>query len=118
MAYKLAEYAGKPRLKLSSGKPILPRKQIFRTVWDGERAGETIGRADENLEGEPLIRQVMKAGKTLRGRVTSLGEAREHARRQVEMLPRDLRSHGGGVKIPDYCQRSAAPVAGRGEGGR
>jgi len=92
MAYKLAEYAGKPRLKLSSGKPILPgRKQIFRTVRNGELAGDTIARADESLEGEPLIRQVMKAGSILRDQVASLGEAREHARRQIEMLPQDVR---------------------------
>lgn len=102
MAYKLAEYAGKPRLKLSSGKPILPGcKQIFRTLRDGEFAGDTIGRACESLEGEPLLRQVMKDGTILRDRVASLDEAREHARRQVEMLPKDLRDPmAAGVEYP------------------
>jgi len=37
IAYKLCEYAGRGRLKLSEGKPVLPgRKQVFR-VAEGDR---------------------------------------------------------------------------------
>src|SRR2546423_74457 len=58
-AYKLAEYAGHPKLKLSESKATLPGgKQIFRTA-----DGDTIGLKDERVPGVPLLGQVMAAGK-------------------------------------------------------
>jgi nicotinate phosphoribosyltransferase len=50
VAYKLNEYAGKPRLKTSQGKLTLPgRKQVFRAIdKQGSFAGDIIGLANEN----------------------------------------------------------------------
>lgn len=91
IAYKLAEYDGKGRLKLSSGKPILPgRKQVFRTERDGVFAGDVIGRFDENLPGEPLLVKVMEKGRRLDTHERDLDRLREHAAACVTRLPEPL----------------------------
>jgi nicotinate phosphoribosyltransferase len=44
MAYKLVEYGGKGRLKLSTSKVLYPgRKQVFRQVENGLMVGDVIG---------------------------------------------------------------------------
>ncbi|MEX2142255.1 MAG: nicotinate phosphoribosyltransferase [Pirellulales bacterium] len=93
MAYKLVEYAGHARLKLSSHKVLYPgRKQVFRIVEGGRMLRDVIGRHDEELQGEPLLQPVMRAGERLAaGRVT-LEDARKYARRELtERLPAALR---------------------------
>ena len=62
--YKLAAYAGRGRIKLSTEKETLPgRKQVFRRRdAAGLASGDVIARADERLEGEPLLEQVMREG--------------------------------------------------------
>ncbi|WP_041350977.1 nicotinate phosphoribosyltransferase [Nitrosococcus watsonii] len=90
-SYKLVEYAGKPRMKLSSSKELLPgRKQVFRFFEADRMKRDVIARFEENLAGKPLLEQVMSQGKRLgRGR-TSLADAREHARQQMAALPLEL----------------------------
>jgi len=63
-AYKLTEYQGRPRLKASPGKPIYPgAKQIWRHYDDhGRLAGDTLTGADEEREGQPLLRTVVANG--------------------------------------------------------
>ncbi len=91
--YKLVEYDGRGRMKLSHDKTTLPgRKQVFRTVSDGRIAGDTIGLADEQHEGEPLLVDVMVDGKRTAAGNESLEAARARARRQVERLPEALRA--------------------------
>ena len=91
--YKLASYAGKPRLKLSQDKATLPgSKQVWRRFADGRLAGDTIGAAQETLEGQPLLEDVMVEGiRTPAGR-RSLEDARERVRQQLAHLPEGLRS--------------------------
>jgi len=90
-AYKLVEYAGQPRMKLSAGKDTLPgRKQIFRIERDNVAACDVLGRRDEQVTGRPLLQHVMADGKRCRPRV-ALADAREHARRELECLPSRLR---------------------------
>ncbi|MBF5058137.1 nicotinate phosphoribosyltransferase [Alcanivorax sp. 521-1] len=63
-AYKLTEYQGRPRLKASPGKPIYPgAKQVWRH-YDGEGrlAGDTLTGADEERDGQPLLRTVVANG--------------------------------------------------------
>lgn len=66
MAYKLVEYAGRPVLKLSSGKQTLvSQKQVFRITRDNRLAEDCIGLKDEELTGEPMLRAVMQNGRRL-----------------------------------------------------
>lgn len=67
MAYKLVMYAGRPVLKLSSGKETLAsEKQIFRFKTSKDKLKkDIIGLRDDNFtEGEPLLKKVMRNGKT------------------------------------------------------
>jgi nicotinate phosphoribosyltransferase len=89
-AYKLVEYAGTPRMKLSTGKVTLPgRKQIFRTFANGIAEHDVIGRFDESLPGTTLLEPVMRKGRRT-GPPASLEELRERCRRNVGQLPRTL----------------------------
>ncbi len=93
MAYKLVEYAGVGRTKLSSGKVIYPRrKQVFRRVDHGVFAGDTLGQPSERLDGEPLLVPVMKEGRQFSHSDAGLQRARTHARQQLNALPPHLRS--------------------------
>ncbi len=58
-AYKLVEYAGQPKMKLSEGKLNLPgRKQVFRQPHH-----DVIGLQDEKMDGMPLLVKVMESGR-------------------------------------------------------
>lgn len=93
IAYKLCEYAGKGRLKLSAGKPILPgRKQVFRIAENGADVRDVIARAGEDLPGRPLLAPVMRGGRRLPAGKVDLDSAREHAREQVARLPDQVRA--------------------------
>lgn len=85
--YKLQSYAGRPRRKRSTGKATWPgRKQVFREMdANGRIACDTIALADEDLPGRPLLQPVMRAGRRLPQ--PSLGDAREHVRRELSTLP-------------------------------
>lgn len=63
-AYKLHRFEGKPCGKLSEGKPDLPGvKQIFRQLDTNEKmVGDVLGLEDEQIDGQPLLRSVMKSG--------------------------------------------------------
>jgi nicotinate phosphoribosyltransferase len=93
MAYKLVEYNGVGRTKFSSGKVIYPgRKQVVRRLDNGAFAGDTIGKPDEKLDGEPLLVPVMKSGQRLSTHDFGLEAARRRARQQIDALPPQLRS--------------------------
>ena len=90
-AYKLEEYAGKARRKHSAGKATWPgRKQVWRRSLDGRFQGDTIGLADEQQDGAPLLQQVMRGGQRMVPS-PSLAEVREHAAGQLQMLPEEIR---------------------------
>ncbi len=88
IAYKLCAYAGEGRLKLSTGKPILPgRKQIFRQEQDGSSVGDVIARDGEAQPGRPLMRAVMRAGKRLSDARPPLDRVRDRAAAAMAALP-------------------------------
>lgn len=91
IAYKLVEYAGRGRTKLSTGKAVLPgRKQIFRVEEGGVAQHDVLASRDEPGPGRPLMRVVMQGGvRTPDGRAT-LDEARATARRETERLPAEV----------------------------
>jgi len=93
IVYKLVEYAGAGRIKLSPGKALLPgRKQVFRVERDGVAEYDVLGDANEPGAGRPLLAPVMQGGARLpAGRVT-LDEARAHASREVARLPARIRA--------------------------
>ncbi|MFP4244131.1 MAG: nicotinate phosphoribosyltransferase [Ectothiorhodospira sp.] len=91
MAYKLCEYAGRGRLKLSTGKPVLPgRKQVFRRPADASEPGDVIARAGEALEGEPLLQPVMADGRRL-APAPSPDALRQRAQERMARLPAAVR---------------------------
>lgn len=91
IAYKLVEYEGVGRTKLSAGKPIYPgRKQVFRRVENGGFVEDVIDRHDEAHPGEPLLVQVMAGGRRLP--IGGLAEARRRAREQISALPAEIRA--------------------------
>jgi nicotinate phosphoribosyltransferase len=91
-AYKLMEYAGKPRRKRSEGKATLPgRKQVFRRYAPtGEMSGDTLTLESDRQSGEPLLAAVMRAGKRL-APVEPLADIRRRAAAQLAGLPAHLR---------------------------
>ncbi len=93
IVYKLAQLDDRPLLKLSTDKATLPGiKQIWRRRGgDGTVEGDIIGVADEILEGEALLVEVMRSGVILEAGRPDLAMAREHAREQLASLPEQLR---------------------------
>ncbi len=90
-AYKLVEYAGRPRLKTSTGKATLPgRKQVFRKMKGGVMGGDTIALERETHEGEPLLRKVMENGRRLVG-APDLAAIARYTGEQLRALPENLR---------------------------
>jgi len=87
-AYKLVEYAGEPRTKLSSGKRLLPgRKQVYRT-----EDADTICRFDESPGGEPMLIEVMRGGERTDAGRDTIQTIRQRAQKQIDALPADLRA--------------------------
>ncbi|HXY57531.1 MAG TPA: nicotinate phosphoribosyltransferase [Methylocystis sp.] len=92
IAYKLTEYAGEPRMKLSAGKRSLPgRKQVFREFSDGVAVRDVIALREETVEGSPLLRPVMIAGRRVKSESLTLAESQNHAREALAALPKDCR---------------------------
>lgn len=91
-AYKLQEYAGRPRRKRSEGKPTWPgRKQVYRRYRaDGRMDGDVVTLETDIRDGEPLLQPVMRGGRRLAAPV-SLSDSRRYAARQLSCLPEPLR---------------------------
>lgn len=90
-AYKLVEYAGKPRLKKSDGKTTWPgRKQVFRRHQNGKMQKDILALEGDNLGGKPLINPVMTNGERV-SETPSLKEIRAHALAEVDSLPTGLK---------------------------
>jgi nicotinate phosphoribosyltransferase len=91
-AYKLQEYAGKPRRKRSADKATWPgRKQVWRRYDShGGMAGDVLSVETDQQPGEPLIEMVMQNGRRL---VPSpgLSDVRARAARDLQRLPEALR---------------------------
>jgi nicotinate phosphoribosyltransferase len=112
-AYKLQEYAGIPKRKLSEGKATWPgRKQVWRAYGaDGRMAGDILSLETDKQPGETLIVPVMRAGKRIAPSPT-LTQIRERAARDLARLPESLRRLEPGadypVKIADALTALAA----------
>ncbi len=113
--YKLQEYDGLPRRKLSTKKATWPgRKQVWRRYGaDGRMIGDVLAREGDTKEGEPLIELVMQDGRRLRP-APSLDDIRRHAKRELERLPQALRAIEPAttypVEVADELKELAAEV--------
>lgn len=93
IAYKLTAYGGKGRLKLAEGKSILPgRKQVFRSERDGVATRDVLARWDEEHEGRPLLRRVMRNGRRTEAGRDDLATARSRAADEIAKLPKRIRA--------------------------
>jgi nicotinate phosphoribosyltransferase len=92
-AYKLVEYADRPRRKRSTGKATWPgRKQVWRRFGtDGCMAGDVVSLEDDPQDGEPLLTPVMRGGRRVEA-AAGLDDARVHAADALTRLPDGLRS--------------------------
>ena len=92
-AYKLQEYAGIARRKLSAGKATWPgRKQVWRRMGDdGRMAGDTLSTVEDSHDGTPLLQPVMRDGRRI-APALPLREARAHCADQLARLPGPLRA--------------------------
>jgi nicotinate phosphoribosyltransferase len=92
-AYKMAEYAGRPRRKRSEGKATWPgRKQVFRRFdAAGRMSGDLLGLENDDDIGTPLLVPVLRGGRRVEP-PPSLEALRERARAQMAMLPEALRA--------------------------
>jgi nicotinate phosphoribosyltransferase len=100
-AYKLQEYAGKPKRKLSEGKSTWPgRKQVWRAYdADGRMRGDILSLENDKQPGEPLIVPVMRAGKRIAPAPT-LTQIREHATADLKRLAGPLARLESGFDYP------------------
>src|SRR5262245_19320110 len=100
-AYKLQDYAGRPRRKLSEGKQTWPgRKQVWRAYDAQERMrGDVLSAESDKHDGETLVVPVMRGGKRV-APVPTLAQIRERAKRDLARLPEPLRQLEPGVVYP------------------
>jgi nicotinate phosphoribosyltransferase len=114
-AYKLQEYGGKPKRKLSEGKVTWPgRKQVWRSYdAQGVMRGDVLSLETDKQDGEALIEPVMHAGKRIAA-APSLAQIRERAAAQLAKLPAPLKRLEQGtdypVKIADALKALAATI--------
>ena len=119
IAYKLVEYAGQPRLKLSSKKvSILGEKQVFRiTNTDGQFEQDLLGLREQSLDEvtntidvppariSPLLEKVMDGGRLVRS-LPSLEESRSLFLREFARLPHPYKAlHSPAVYPMDLTPR-------------
>lgn len=115
-AYKLQEYAGTPKRKLSEGKITWPgRKQVWRTYdTDGRMAGDVLSLESDSHPGETLIAPVMRGGERI-APPPSLQQIRDRAARDLARLPEPLRQLVPGtaysVTVADTLQALAAEMS-------
>jgi len=91
-AYKLQEYAGRPRRKRSEGKATWPgRRQVHRRYGpDGRMAGDTVTVIGDEQPGEALLAPVMRGGERV-GTAPPLADLRSATARRLARLPEALR---------------------------
>lgn len=115
-AYKLQEYAGQPRRKLSEGKTTWPgKKQIYRNYdQKGIMQQDLLTLESDKPGGFPLIQQVMENGHCL-NQPEPLSTLRDRTALQLSQLPEALLSLEKTVCYPvnisDQLRQLAADIA-------
>jgi len=93
IAYKLVEYDGKPKFKLSPGKATFPyKRQIIRHyLQNGVMNYDELVRFNEEVEGEKLVFKVVEKGKIIYT-FKSLKEIKETFLEEIKKLPENLKT--------------------------
>ncbi|TBW55199.1 nicotinate phosphoribosyltransferase [Marinobacter halodurans] len=89
LAYKLTEYAGRPRMKNSPGKQSYPgRKQVYRCQDSAGRSiGDRITHREEAADGTPLLVPTLRAGRVVANAIAPLADAVAYCHEAVTALP-------------------------------
>ncbi|HWC16558.1 MAG TPA: nicotinate phosphoribosyltransferase [Terriglobales bacterium] len=91
--YKLVEFDGQPRGKLSESRDKISypgRKQVFRFTESGRYSGDVIAlEGQDHPDGQPLLVPVMRAGKSVRPSL-DLAHMRARTMEQIATLPEDV----------------------------
>ncbi len=91
IAYKLVEYEGKPKYKLSPGKKTFPyKRQVYRYYEGGKLSHDEVVRYEEERKGEKLIEKVVENGKLIK-ELPSLKDIRETLMEELRKLPDELK---------------------------
>jgi len=87
-SYKLTNYNGEDRIKLSTAKQSLPGpKQIYRIEKNGQAVRDVITGQDESSSGRPLLVEVMKKGQRLNTDATDMQAAAARTKQELARLP-------------------------------
>ncbi|MEG4284774.1 nicotinate phosphoribosyltransferase [Microcoleus sp. A006_D1] len=102
--YKLVEIDGIPVMKEASGKLTYPgRKQIFRTVKNGQIIGDCLGLSEETLHNWdsyiPLMKLIVKEGKRVQ-ESESLEAIAKRTAASVASLPPETRQLNNPISPP------------------
>ncbi|MBI3849100.1 MAG: nicotinate phosphoribosyltransferase [Verrucomicrobia bacterium] len=111
-AYKIQEYAGCPRRKLSEGKDTWPgRKQVFRCYdAEGRMTSDVVTLESEAISGEPLLQGVMQSGKRVAD-AAALLDIRQRVARQLKQLPQAMLSLEQAARYPVLISESVRNLA-------
>ncbi|NUP10046.1 MAG: nicotinate phosphoribosyltransferase [Polyangiaceae bacterium] len=108
MAYKIVEYAGQPRLKMSGGKATTAfAKQVWRRARDGQYAEDILCRRDEPAPDpacHPLLEHVVEHGRRRRPEIP-LNELRAGHAREVARFGRYRSLRGDGTYPVRFSSR-------------
>jgi nicotinate phosphoribosyltransferase len=106
-----ADVAWRPVFKSSEDKETLPwPKQVWRSLSDGEFAGDVIAAEGERVDGEPLLVPAMRGGEI--SSAESLDEMAARCTEQLAALPPRLRRAAPGESPEPYPVTYSARLAG------
>jgi nicotinate phosphoribosyltransferase len=110
-AYKLQEYAGKPRRKHSAGKATWPgRKQVYRSLTPAGRIEADIVTVEGDRQtGASLLIPVMRDGQRLAD-PEPMAQTRDRAAASLATLPDALRKLDRGIDEPAFRPAIAAAL--------
>ncbi|WP_297887584.1 nicotinate phosphoribosyltransferase [Sulfurihydrogenibium sp.] len=106
-AYKLVEYNGKPKMKLSTKKITVPfKKQLFRIFRNGKILKDIVTHFDETVEdGVKMLKLYIKEGELVRNS-PSIQDIREKTLINFKTLPDTFKSISQHMTInPEISQR-------------
>jgi nicotinate phosphoribosyltransferase len=118
-AYKLQEYAGKPKRKISEGKATWPgKKQVFRQFdSQGILSADTVTTVGDVQPGEPLLVPVMRSGRRVAPQ-EPISQVRKRVAAGLATLPGHLRTIEDSPRYPVLIAPSLRALAAQADAAR